>query len=151
MTNPHLTMHKVSYNLSQDVLRNTNMVKIKKQQSDIDAWKHRWKRCFQWCETLDKASQRDSETLAKIGLTAEKATATSTARLYQITRKGLTEKEDKSLAVNSHLFFETKTNFELNPSGKRQAELLKDENSMGLVWHHTQHMHIFQEENSKAF
>lgn len=91
------------------------MVKIKKQQSDIDAWKHRWKRRFKWCETLDKSSQRDSETLSKIGLTTEKATATNTARLYQITRRGLTGKEDKSLAVNSHLFFETKTNFELNP------------------------------------
>lgn len=101
------------------------------------------------CEKLDKLSQRDSRTLSQTGLTTGKATATNTARLHQMSRSILTGKEDKSLAVNSCLAFETKTNFELNPEEKG-TELLKVENGMSLVWHCTQHMHIFKKENSRA-
>lgn len=48
-----------------------------------------------------------------------KATATS---LHQMSRSVLTGKEDKYLPVNSHLAFETKTNFELDPKEKRDKQ-----------------------------
>lgn len=71
------------------------------------------KKMFQTrCEKLDKTSQvRDLRTLSQIGLTTGKATATNTARLHQMSRNILIGKEDKSLAVNSHLAFKTNTKF----------------------------------------
>jgi len=74
------------------------------------------------CEKLHRSSQRDSNTLSQIGLTTGKATATNTARSHQMSRSILTENEDKYLAVNSRLAFETKTKFELNPEEKRDKE-----------------------------
>lgn len=82
-------------------------------------------------KNLTSQVKRESRTPSQTGLTIGKATATNTAGLHQISRSVLTGKEDKSLAVNSHLDFETKTNFELNPKEKkRQAEMLKDEDGM---------------------
>lgn len=85
------------------------MVKIKKTAARQRCLKAQMKKMFKTrCGTLDQSSQSE-KTLTQIGSTTQKAAATKTECTKL--QSSLTGKENRSLAINSHLAFETKANF----------------------------------------